>query len=81
MSALFSPYCIPLGFDAKALSSGSYYGYTKVTVSIKVNSTVIFKRHNKAKGLKHHIVLYSELVKILKFYVNYCRCAINANHM
>jgi len=49
-------------------------------MSIKANSTVIFGRRNKVERLKHHIVLCSKLVTVLQFYVNYCRCAINANH-
>ena len=59
---------IPPGFDSRTVQPvGSRYTdyatrptYTKVTMSIKVNSTVIFRCHNKVKRLKHHIVLYSK---------------------
>ena len=40
--------------------------YAEVTKSIGVNSTAIYKCHNKVKRLKHHTLLYSKLVTSLK---------------
>ena len=50
--------------------------YLKVTKSIKVKSAVIYRCHRTIKRLKHHVILYSKLVTILKVYRNYSRCAI-----
>jgi len=53
--------------------------YTELTKTIKVQSIVIYRRHNKLKGLKHHLGLYSKPVTILKVFLNYNQCSINAN--
>lgn len=54
---------------------------TKVTKTIKIKSTVIYGNHNKVKGLKLHIVLYSKADTVLKVYINYNQYSINANRM
>jgi hypothetical protein len=43
--------------------------YAEVTKSIGVNSTAIYKCHNKVKRLHHHTSLYSKLVTSLKIFL------------
>jgi len=55
--------------------------FTKVTQSVKLKLTVMYRCHYKIKRLKHHIVFYSKLVTILKVYLQYNWCVIYASCM
>ena len=47
-----------------------FSSYVKVTRSVKVKSSVIYRCHSRITRLKHYVILYSKLVTILKFYPN-----------
>jgi hypothetical protein len=44
--------------------------YTELTKTVTVQSTVIYRRQNKVKRLKHHIGLFRKPVTIYLFYLN-----------